>query len=1261
MMKTKMKRVFVTVGIVLPVLTATSEPTVFTDFNIITTPTGQLATLEFSTDTDKLYDVQKTPDLMSNDWNVVVDDLPGNGFNQTVSDLTPLASPAFFYRLTASDAPPANLISNGGFEEPALASGGTTIDASGDWIQDESNQGIQKAAWASETGEQGAWLKGWDSNLDQSFYQDVPATAGVEYTLNAAFNFNDNFESNGSTLEMALVWFDADGLEIDRLMLNVNANLDASEGWKQLGLIGIAPAGTATARVLFHWTTGTVIETTQASAMVDNVSLTSGPLGSSVNSANWTSLINATYAAAAQYAGVYAMADSSSIEVTDINQDSMGTIALTDVNGMAFTSSGRQLFIAAPTAVKAFNTGTGSLRDHVTGLDLGTGKTGIAHFKGELFVGTADGDILRYDAQLDDLTGSYNGTIAVGEAVRSMAVDIQDGMLYVATPTKLYRLDPATEALTEISTLSGIESISYGRTYGSNGQGGLAVLQDVGTERIIHLASTADLQAGGSVTLRPYYSTRNPVPDIALTACGRMLAASTVPVILSDSQDSRMDFMEWVADEFDQNVRFAKVLCWQDGGLTGMVQNTVTSFGRNRGSVASPDAAYWVVNQLLMSHYITGDLEAQSMVREIVKRYASLHVNTDGQWYHWYDSKTGDRTWGDAGPDAETSAYSTMKAIHMAIRAKTYFWYDTEIVEAADSMINALRNQRDYVREFGSFASPADDLGPVIGGHRPSPYQELHLYSELMAATEPMCENAYNDYWRDRDDHTYDYTMPEEPIVRTRMAGFWRMYDQATVGFCNTDPVWQEEFKNFGSLFGGWTDDNAPEHLTAFSAGQVPDTSKPDPSTTYTYSSDKYTSHPGTVNSFGTVIGFGLHGNTAPVVGAYFAYRDGRRQVMEGSDNYDDPHLLTRISYDYPSWAMNNLSPTDHQYAGYALGELLKPGSVENTIALHTYIEPNWHTETSGDKTIDFSRLIKRQVWGTTDGTNWESLGYQHSPYTVASSSPYLDFKVTGAEGELLSASATGTNEETFDVNDDFDGTLYIIRAVTSESGPLRARWYNGTALLSTQTGTSTLLEAVKPTGATDLKVDLSGDVFDQVSVVLDGLPELFTNHDFELGNLTGWNKYSSDSANINGANAADSRLGGARALELTANAGTPDGKYAQVLHTFDISGDPVDTHYVLEFDALSENLQGSSLRIFTTVPDCDYDEINDIWNDRVDYFDTFERADDRTVLSAGLRKRNAQHLELQVRIRLRRDDSSAVTADERVLIDNLRLLKMKP
>jgi hypothetical protein len=1240
-----------------------TTPVAFSAYDFTTTPTGVLATLEFDTQNNRLYSILRSPNLSSNDWNVIAADIPGTGSNMIYTDLVPLTELARFYKAAFTAAPPANLLQNSDFETGTpTADRSTTFNAS-PWV------------WYNHNGNNNAWLTddtfdpivGTDNQALEfrwgltTIYQDFAAIADRTYLLSVdALNPGD--ASNGLTATLRVEWYDASSAIIGSTILidESNNSTDPLGVWFELSGSAVAPAGAVTGRIILMCNKNGATQ----NYFFDNAYVALQPLGAAVVSSSWTSFGNASRVAAAQYAGHYVVADSD-IEITAIDESIIDTITASEIaallpgagiNAIAFTSSGRQMFISAngtsSDSVLAYNAGTGQLRNFVTGLNLSSGveKLGIAHFKGELFVGSATGEIRRYAADLNDATGSYNGSISLtggdaGQPVRGIAADIRDKMLYVASPNNLYSLNPTNSVLTQIAAISNVVDITYGRTYGANGQGGLLILQDNGNERILHLISNANLQAGGSVTPEPYYETGNIIPAIAATACGRLLTAGTTPGILSDSNDSRMDFMTWVADEFDQNVRFAKVLCWQDAGdLTGMVNNTVKKSGSNRGETASPDAAYWVVNQLIMSDEVNGDPEAQPLVREIIKRYAQLEVNSDGQWYHWYDMDTGARK----ANSPTTSCYSTMKGVHMAIRAKEYYPNDSEIITAANTIIGRLRNQRDYSRDFGRYASPADNLGPVIAGHEPGPYQEIHLFGELMAATEPMAENNYLQYWRYRDNHTYNYELPDEPIIKTAMAGFWRMYDQATIQFCRDDAAWKQEFRNFYALFAGWTDDNAPEHLTAFSAGNTPSG----------YSSDKYTVHPGTVNSFGTVIGFGLHGNTVPVVGAYFAYRDGRRQLMGGSASYAAPDLLTRISYEDPSWVTTGLSPTDHQYAGYALGEILSPGSIDRAIAVHTYLEPQWHSATNGDKVVEFSKLVRRQVLGTADGTNWDSLGFQYSPFTVPASSSYTNFMVVGAEGELLDPSSETATEQDYDVSADFDGTIYIVRAVTaSATAQVRAQWYNGASFLSEQTGAPSGLDAIKPTTATILRVALVEGVTpvaaDQLSVVLDGALETFFNDDFENGNFNGWTTYQQ--TGMGKANVADSRLGGSRACALTASLSAANGKYAQVWHEYDISTDPTNTHYVLEFDALTENLEGSSLRTILKV----YSSSNTVL--RTEEYDTFENANTKTMLSAGFRKRDADHTKARFHIRLRRDDQSAVTADERVLIDNLRLLKMKP
>ncbi len=1241
-LKPSLRSVF-SVCLLIAGLLGAADPEPFSAFSVTSTSSGVLARLEFGSDLDRLYSVYQTPCLVSNVWNAVSTNLPGTGSFLTCYDLVPHSESTRFYRATSTNIPLTNILLNGDFEIGTPTSGGTsTFDAPpwkrvtlysvNSWLTDGffdsaieiDNQAIEMS---------------WSGT---SVYQDFTVLPDRSYLFRVDV-LNPTDANNQWVPQLQAEWYDAAMNQIGSALVLDQADnaADPYDTWFELSGSAVAPVHAATGRIrLICITSGRDNDRyyfDHAFVALEQ------PLESAVVSTEWPYSGNGlpAHTAAAQYAGNYAVAGDD-IEMTAIDESPTGSIAASEletllpgaeINGMAFTSSGRQLFISASgtstDSILAYNAGTGQLRSFATGLGLAPSseKLGIAHFKGELFVGTSSGEIQRYQADLNDATGTYLSSISVGEPVRSMAVDIQDEMLYVASPNTLYRLNPSNSVLTQIAGISNILDITFGRTYGATGQGGLIILQDTGSERQISLVSTARLQSGGAISPNLYYQTSDPVSDIAATACGRILGAGTASQMLSDTTDARMGFMEWVADEFDQNILMAKSLCWQDGGLTGMVQNSAIRVGESRTAISSPDAAYWVVCQLLMSDEVLGDLEAQPMVREIIKRHATLEVNTDGQWYHWYDATDGSLSWG--GPDYQTSIFSTMKACHMAIRAKEYYPDDPEIVDAANVILGKLRNQRDYIRGLGFQKSPADNLGPTPAtGGIFKPYIETHLFSELMAATEPMCENGYLDYWRYRDNHTVDYTLPDEPIIKTKMAGFWRMYDQATIQFCRDDAGWRQEFDNFYALFAGWTDDNAPEHLTAFSAGQTPSG----------YSSDKYTSHPGTVNSFGTVIGFGLHGNTVPVVGAYFAYRDGRRQAMQGSASYRGAELLTRISYEDSSWLMNAISPTDHQYAGYALGEILSPGSVDRAIAVNTYLESQGSTQPNGDWLIEFSLPVRRQIRATADGVNWDSLGFHFSPYTVPASSPYTHFRVVGVEGELLNPASETALDQDYDVAADFDGTLYIIRAVSTNASPLRARWFNGETLLSEQTGFQTL-EVVKPAGATVLRMDLSGEIFEQISVVLDGAEESFS----------GWTTFADSGLS------SMAMITNPSACEFTADVGAEEGAAAGAYHDYDISGDPTNTHYVLEFDAVTGNLEGSILQTALSV----FDATNGVV--RTEKFDTYEHANSQTMLSAGLRKRDAAHEILRFQIDLVRDDAAEVTAMEQVWVDNLRLLKMRP
>jgi hypothetical protein len=160
----------------------------------------------------------------------------------------------------------------GDFEQPE---GSGPFDATGHWVQNGNNQGIVRATWAREDGEQGAQMKGWVTNVTHSFHQDAEGTPGMQYTLDAGFKYNNNFESNGGSVVMELICLDAAQQELAKATLDINSHLDAAEGWKHLDVSLAAPANTTTIRSWFYWTTDDNIEDlSQTSAFVDNVTLT---------------------------------------------------------------------------------------------------------------------------------------------------------------------------------------------------------------------------------------------------------------------------------------------------------------------------------------------------------------------------------------------------------------------------------------------------------------------------------------------------------------------------------------------------------------------------------------------------------------------------------------------------------------------------------------------------------------------------------------------------------------------------------------------------------------------------------------------------------------------------------------------------------------------------------------------------------------------------------------------------------------------------
>lgn len=153
------------------------------------------------------------------------------------------------------------LLNNGDFEQGDF-SGWTEF---GGVVQE-----VKAAVWAANSETHGAWLKGFNSDQDGGFYQDVAGFPGYRYTLDGYTELELNFPANDGQVDLELLFLDGSGSEISRQTTTVDTNM----GFTLQSVTGVAPALTETVRVQVHWSTGTALGGSQESAQVDDLLLT---------------------------------------------------------------------------------------------------------------------------------------------------------------------------------------------------------------------------------------------------------------------------------------------------------------------------------------------------------------------------------------------------------------------------------------------------------------------------------------------------------------------------------------------------------------------------------------------------------------------------------------------------------------------------------------------------------------------------------------------------------------------------------------------------------------------------------------------------------------------------------------------------------------------------------------------------------------------------------------------------------------------------
>ncbi len=784
--------------------------------------------------------------------------------------------------------------------------------------------------------------------------------------------------------------------------------------------------------------------------------------------------------AAARYAGLYALGDraSNSIAIYNIEQQKIAEINEQQISALlaegsniqgenygpaslAFSASGRLLFIAVNVegdgssgntdAVLQFNSGTKTLTRFIENVSLSSsasaGNLGMLHHQGELWLGTGGGQVLRFQAQGNDSVGqllnSYNlAANPSSEIVGSITVDSMANTAYIGTATQLYRLNFVNQEITAIATVEQLKSVTYGRNFGGAEQGGLYLLSEnangIAQLSFVDNSSLKQNIIDNSALLPSLYSELTQGSAIAATADGKILVAGETSTLLNDITDTRMSYSQWLRNEYDQYITFIRSACWPEGVREGWVSGTEPKPDQGRYRAYSTGASGWAALMLMTDEAMFGQ-SAEAEVQAIITRFAGLHpdgigpeVTTDGLYYGDYYPDTGLKY-------GYPSIYSTAKMVNAAIYARKFYPNNAIMVTAANKIIGMQKNYADYLRDYAKVELTGGMYGPEAENtlQNTPPYQESYLFSELAAAQDPMAVNAYEDWWKHHQNHDSknDY-LTNEPVIKWNISSFVEQYGHIVFKDRRENADWRANFNNLYAHYGAWTDDNNPDYLTVFSAGATE---------TQGYNADKINHHPNTITHFPGVLGFGMYGNSAPMVAGYFAYRDGARQKMKGKDGVFGPNvtigaeILTRYSNENPSWELNRLAIPDMVFGLYGLVEQLtddegNKGIIDRLIARDASPEDFAVHESYGHSASSFEtqgqlmNVVNGQFSSYKDG--WTTLGTDFLYYA-----PNVETQtISGRSGEIRSTTSMdssaefGRFQQTIDMSAEPSLTPFILR-----------------------------------------------------------------------------------------------------------------------------------------------------------------------------------------------------------------------------------------
>ncbi|PSW16649.1 hypothetical protein C9J01_06540 [Photobacterium rosenbergii] len=737
--------------------------------------------------------------------------------------------------------------------------------------------------------------------------------------------------------------------------------------------------------------------------------------------------------AAAKLAGSYAVADPAglNIEIRDVRQTLKHRIEATDIVdllpdmnlnhdtalcGMTFTPSGRFLYLAVcdseggqkDDAILAYNTNTEALTVfHRLPLQAkGEGnvaRVGMNYFSSTLFVG-GDSAVYRIEA---DRNAAYEvendgrqlavDKVSVTDTVQDIALDIEAGNLFLQTPNSIYKLPHNSRSVQRVYQQENLTGVAFSRVFGNEEAAGLYISMDHDGKTGLLFSSKDKVRSSGQLSPVQYMLSDTPWHDFALTAEGQLLFADDSAFMLSDDKDKRMDFDQWTRDELAQYVKAIK-------GLTAssMSGNSASPEGflhrklehTNPNTTPIADNVGWALYLLMVADQVEYDPEIEHYVELLIKRHAGLHEDgkggvksIDGHFVRNYNS---DGSINASNPQYQV--YISMKFLPAAIKAAEMYPDNQNIVSYAKYLQQVFQRSGDVVRAEQRITWDSDDFGPVRLNRLMS--NETWLYGDIAAAQDPIATRNYGKFTYERENFLYDYELLDQPVIKSSHSAFIIMGGPLILDHHFNGKSWAEQNNNYYALTQSETDELGFNYFAGFSAGHSPNSNG-------NYYNDGPTDHPDDFIHFPAVSGFGQLGKTEAVVGAYMAYRDGRRQTMISAGD-EDARLLMRWSANMPNYDKMSVGIADFWYGAIGLAETIQPGVVQQF--RNTFYRPEVQIgfTPQGSQQVLYSTMTPRLVTGMrADGTKQE-FGYHRSPFVVPTGEVFVDIDVEDPQGDWV-------------------------------------------------------------------------------------------------------------------------------------------------------------------------------------------------------------------------------------------------------------------